>query len=470
MNKDELQEKLKKIYWDNNKSSTLVGSMGVGKTILGIKIANEIKKKSNILVISPKKLISGEVKGGNVWENELKKFPSNHKWDFITIHKALNIKYIFDEYSLIILDEIHEMLSPIRIKVIELIHSLNIQTLGLTGTPDLNNEFKKEAYEKYCPIIYTYLDAAEDGLINKTKIFVYNHYLDNKYQYELSTKAKSWKQGELEAYTYLNNIIETSTNNIKDTYYKEVLARAISLALKNPLYESDIRKLIGTDLDSFRDTYWSIMKEKKLPYDLYKLFRVIQGDDYAKLGMKAAYYAKIAPESLKKDFYRYIWARDTRKQMLLRLDSTSDIARTLTEYITEANNKVIIFSEENNQVEKITLNTYFSKNTKVDNHLNLIKFNKGSILELGTSKALSLGVNLKDVKYGILESYVGSDTRINQNKGRLHRLLTDDNAIFIVIRIMNTQSEQWFEKIKDGFNSEITYFDDLEILIKNLNL
>lgn len=471
LTKDKLQEKLKNIYWKYDKSSTLVSDMGSGKTLMGIKIVNEIKEKSNILVISPKKNISGKVKGGNIWEKELKLWPSHHNWDFTTIQAATRWHVeAFIKYDLVIIDEIHECLTDKRIQVIKYLNTWEIQILGLTGTPDLNNEFKKEAYEKYCPIIYTYLNAAEDGLINKTKILIYNHYLDNNTKYLTSTKNTAWRKGELDTYDYFTDIIEKTTFEIRNTYYSLVQKMANLYIDSHPHYSETISYLIEEDLDTFRERYWKIIKEKKLPYDLYKIFRKIQGDDYAKLGMKAAHYAKMAPEKLKKYFYRYIWARDSRKNMLLRLDSTAKIAKSIKNNIISKGKKVLIFSEENDQVSKITNCTYFSKNSKVNNHINITNFRRGNSLELGTSKALSLGENLPGVAYAILESFQGSETRNNQSKGRLARLNVNKEAVFIVIRVMNTQSEIWFDKFKEGLNAEIKEYNNLNKLLLKLNL
>ena len=73
---------------------------------------------------------------------------------------------------------------------------LNITTIGLTGTPDDRKKDKFLFYQKYCPIVYRYLDSAKDGIVNKRKYIVFEYELDDIMQTTVTTKTKSWRVGE----------------------------------------------------------------------------------------------------------------------------------------------------------------------------------------------------------------------------------------------------------------------------------
>ena len=79
-------------------------------------------------------------------------------------------------------------------------------------------------------------------------------------------------------------------------------------------------------------------------------------------------------------------------------------------------------------------------------------FDIGDIRELGSCQSLTLGLNLKGATHGIMESYVGSETRSKQKKGRLDRLAANQVADMWIIRVVDTQSEKWFTKMTKGFD------------------
>ena len=67
---------------------------------------------------------------------------------------------------------------------------------------------------------------------------------------------------------------------------------------------------------------------------------------------------------------------------------------------------------------------------------------------------LTLGLNLKNAKYAIMESFNGSETSNSQKKGRLSRLESDEIASCIWIVPRNTQAETWLDNSLANVNSE----------------
>jgi superfamily II DNA or RNA helicase len=166
----------------------------------------------------------------------------------------------------------------------------------------------------------------------------------------------------------------------------------------------------------------------------------------------------------------YLNAIRFRKKMLHNLASNVSYSKMIKDVILkDENNKVLIFSEENAQVKLITDHLYYSKQHKDINVQKLKDFESGAIRELGSSKGLTLGLNINGANYGILESYVGSTTDQSQKKGRLHRLDKDDVATFILFVVKDTQTEKWAKKIIPGLNADyIEYFTNIGDLIKKL--
>jgi hypothetical protein len=90
------------------------------------------------------------------------------------------------------------------------------------------------------------------------------------------------------------------------------------------------------------------------------------------------------------------------------------------------------------------------------------EFDAGTRRELGSCQSLTLGLNLKGATHAIMESYVGSSTRSKQKKGRLDRLKTNEIADMWIIRVMDTQSEKWFESMSKDLITGIDDYMEIE--------
>ena len=82
------------------------------------------------------------------------------------------------------------------------------------------------------------------------------------------------------------------------------------------------------------------------------------------------------------------------------------------------NHKVLIFSALTTQASKLSRYSIHSKKEADSNKLLLEQFNQGIIRELSSCDMLTLGLNLKNAKYAIMESFNGSETSASQRMGK----------------------------------------------------
>ena len=405
-----------------NKGGTLVLDMGSGKTKIGLDIAIKVLNVSTCLIVSPRSNLTGVIRDNeNSWIKEIDKWYSTEKYRFTltTIQDAY--KWNDKEYDLVILDECHTILTKNYSNLLK--NNKFKYILGLTGTPGLEIEGKQDLYTKYAPIIFEYMDSAKEGLINKSRVLVFERELNNNFKITSGSKKKSFMQGEFSRYNYLN---------------REFEKQKIALIKLQQQAEENNNVIEGMNL-------WLFAREWG--------------------------YNNKAPNSMERAIaMKFLNTIQYRKKMLHNLTSSVFYAKAIKEAILkDSKNKVLIFTEEIAQADKITEYTYHSKMTESIKNKNFKDFNEGTLRELGSSKGLTLGLNLEGANYGILESYIGSTVDNAQKKGRGHRLAPNEIFTLIIFKIKNTQQEKWFDKIITTLNTEdITYYDDINKLIKDL--
>ena len=405
--REEITKEVLNILEKNCYVGTTVLSTGTGKSKIAVDAIKQGKFK-NILITSPRTTLKSN------WEKELEKWdlkPTGTTTNPIQIIiENIQTAYKWDKdtvksFDLIIFDEIHTMTTPKYGELIQLASELSIPRLGLTATPDISDKEEKLLfYQEYCPIVYLYSDSEKDGITNKKRVYVLRYNLTNDHTVEVKTKTKSWRQGELAYYTYLESVIEEQ---------KALIQR------KFPL--------------------WDV------------------------LGVKAVYALKgpNTPPELKQILGKYWWAITTRKKLLWNLESSKRIALKLKEKILNSrkkrtwdNNKVLIFSELTDKCQDLSKYAIHSKQDKKHNQSMIDLFNSGKIRELASCQSLTLGMNLIGANFAIFESFNSSETNNTQKQGRLNRLPITDTAILIYIVPVGTQSEVWFSKATE--NQEIS--------------
>ena len=417
MTKDEIQSKALDTWINKGCSGVVVMTMGSGKSKLGIDTINFTNPRK-VLITSPRTNLKES------WTKEFEKWcgyaPGHRyigdigetKWysinsfefsvDIVNIQTCYKwYREVINKYDLVIIDECHLCLSPEWSVFVVKALQLKKKILGLTGTPNKSDDFKSDFYRTKLPIVFEYYDSAKDGLINHTMNYVFRYDLTDDFKVKVGTKTKSWTKGELSQYQYLS-----------ERYDKAKKAMAYLGA--EDFFKTSIQWMKGVDENG-----------NKLD------------KQYSDAGR--AFFNSI----------RY------RKEFLWNLESSKYWCNRFKDRILQGtDNKVLIFSALTNQASKLSRYSIHSKKDIDSNKLLLEQFNQGIIRELSSCDMLTLGLNLKNAKYAIMESFNGSDTSSSQKAGRLNRLNTNDLGICIWIVPRNTQSETWLESCLKNVDSE----------------
>lgn len=198
--KEALTEALK------HKRSGLGISMGVGKTLIGLKYIQHFQNNTlmpyKVLVVAPKLSIFES------WKQDAEKFGIEMEGVTFTTYLSLNKQKKI--YDIIILDECHSL----RYTHAEYLEHFPGRILGLTGTPPKWQESEKgEMVNKYCPIKYKYTidDAVEDEILNDYRIVVHILPLGKHKNIPVEFKGRKWMTSEFDSYQYWTKRVDTAT-------------------------------------------------------------------------------------------------------------------------------------------------------------------------------------------------------------------------------------------------------------------
>jgi len=147
--------------------------------------------------------------------------------------------------------------------------------------------------------------------------------------------------------------------------------------------------------------------------------------------------------------------RVMRMRALMEYPSKERYTKKLIESISQKS-KVIVFANTQEQADKLSKYSYHSGNSRSDENLELFK--NSSINCLTTVHQLSEGVNIPDLRQGIIMHAYGNERKSAQRIGRLLRLNPDDTAVVHILCYKSTMDEQWVKQALEGFDqSKITY-------------
>ena len=126
--------------------------------------------------------------------------------------------------------------------------------------------------------------------------------------------------------------------------------------------------------------------------------------------------------------------------------------------LKEIEEKCIVFCNTQDQADRICKYSVHSKN--LESEENLQKFKDGDIDKLSCVLQLNEGINIPNLKAGIIMHAYGNERKSSQRIGRLLRLNPDDKSIIHILCYKNTVDERWVnEALKDLDQSKIKYFD-----------
>lgn len=340
-------------------------SMGVGKTLIGLKYLSYLQEqnmnKLNVLVVAPKLSIF------DTWKDDAVKFDVDEKvMDQITYTTYLSLnKFNPHSYDIVVLDECHSLLDSHE----PFLASYQGRILGLTGTPPrYPNTEKGRMVGKYCPILYKYItdDAVDDNILNDYRIIVHKMPLS----------------------------FESS----------------IPVVLKNSNFYTSEKKSYD---------YWTK--------------RIIDADT-----KKQEQIASVMRMRVMMDFK----TKETYAKYLL----------------SEIEDKCIVFCNTQAQADRVCKHSVHSENPNAE--ANLEMFKKDKIEKLSCVLQLNEGINIPNLRAGIIMHAYGNERKSSQRIGRLLRLNPDDRAIVHILCYSGTVDERWVaEALRDLDPNKIKYYE-----------
>jgi superfamily II DNA or RNA helicase len=144
-----------------------------------------------------------------------------------------------------------------------------------------------------------------------------------------------------------------------------------------------------------------------------------------------------------------------RMKAMQGFPSKEDYAKRL---LNQSKNKCILFANTKEQADKLCASSYHSGNK--DSKENLESFKKGTITKLSCVLQLNEGVNIPQLKEGIIMHAYGNNRKTAQRLGRLLRLNPDDVATIHILCYKDTIDMEWVSNALFDFDkNKISWYD-----------
>lgn len=149
--------------------------------------------------------------------------------------------------------------------------------------------------------------------------------------------------------------------------------------------------------------------------------------------------------------------RIMRMQALMQFSSKERYAKQLLDMMHD---KCLVFCNTTEQADRICAHSYHSKNPQSEHNLELFK--TGRIEELSCVQQLNEGVNIPDLKSGIILHAYSNERKSSQRLGRLLRLSPDQKATIHILMYAGTVDEDWVaDALRDLDSEKIIYTDPM---------
>lgn len=139
--------------------------------------------------------------------------------------------------------------------------------------------------------------------------------------------------------------------------------------------------------------------------------------------------------------------RVLRMKALMDYKSKETYAKDLFDNIPD---KVILFANTQEQANRLCEHSYHSNNKSSED--NLEKFKSGEVNKLSCVLQLNEGVNIPDLKQGVIMHAYGNERKSAQRLGRLLRLNPDETSIIHILCYKNTIDTTWVKKALEQYD------------------
>ena len=141
--------------------------------------------------------------------------------------------------------------------------------------------------------------------------------------------------------------------------------------------------------------------------------------------------------------------RVMRMKAMMEYKSKEKYTKKLIESI---DSKCIVFANTQEQADKLCRFSYHSGNK--DSEDNLLLFKEGKINKLSCVLQLNEGINIPELRQGIIMHAYGNERKAAQRIGRLLRLNPDEKAIVHILCYKGTVDEKWVKEALEGFDQD----------------
>jgi len=188
------------------KNAGIEVSMGVGKTLLGLKhMAKNYTDVSRFLVVAPR------VKIFDSWLEEAEKHNYSYLLNHIEFTTYVSLTKHDLDYDVVYLDECHSLKENYK-EWLKNFEEKKGKIIGMTGTyPTYTTSEKGKMCNKFCPKVYTYNtdEAIQDNILNDYQIYIHKLRLSNEKSILKKRKdGGTFYTSELNDYNYWSNRIE----------------------------------------------------------------------------------------------------------------------------------------------------------------------------------------------------------------------------------------------------------------------
>jgi superfamily II DNA or RNA helicase len=147
--------------------------------------------------------------------------------------------------------------------------------------------------------------------------------------------------------------------------------------------------------------------------------------------------------------------RVMRMKAMMEYPSKEKYTKKLMESI---NTKCIVFANTQDQADRLCRFSYHSGNKNSEE--NLISFKEGKITKLSCVLQLNEGINIPELRQGIIMHAYGNERKASQRIGRLLRLNPQDKAIVHILCYKGTVDEKWVKDALEGFDQSKVLWKD----------
>lgn len=438
-----------------NGCGTLWWVTGMGKTFSACIIGNKLFEKNSaasIVVIVPGAELERQ------WRAEAKNFlgaENFKKVEIFTIDKIVENKYRI-ECTLLILDEVHEYLTPERIKVVDGTYITSRFKLGLTATWQ-DKQGRQQLIEKYIPVVdrIDEIEAEEKGFISKS------------IEYNIGVELTS---SELDDYNTHTNIIQKHMNKFGKAEPLKIAGLVLCGDAKNKGYAY---ACMVAQSNGWRQSMDLTQQVNQEIFDLWNPKKVI---GYAKQLMDSVrqrknilYNAQNKLKVAKELFFKYEKLKTIFfSQSTHFADQLAYIINEQQKHLTGDDTKICISYHS-----KIETQIRFNVDKKKEQKFGATKLKReaiegiksGKYRGISTASSLDRGFDVHDIRLGITTSGTQNPTQYTQRKGRTIRVESNNPDIIklvINVYVKHTKDEEWLRNRQKKVKTVVYWCDSVD--------